>query len=119
MMQRRLADRLLPTLLDRIRMAPTVFHRKGKRIIEINAAWKTACAKAEVPGKLFHDLRRTAVRNLIRAGIPQQLAMRISGHRSDSMFERYNIVATEDLRVAAEKVQLYVDGLPTETEEAR
>ena len=118
-MQRRLADRLLPTLLDRIRMAPTVFHRKGKRIIESNAAWKTACAKAEVPGKLFHDLRRTAVRNLIRAGIPQQLAMRISGHRSDSMFERYNIVATEDLRVAAEKVQLYVDGLPTETEEAR
>ena len=57
--------------------------------------------------------------NMIRAGLDPAVAMRISGHRSDSMFERYNIVATEDLRVAAEKVQLYVDGLPTETEEAR
>jgi hypothetical protein len=64
---------------------------------------------------MFPNLRRTGVRNLRRAGVDRKVAMAISGHRSESVFERYNIDTDDDLREAVERVAEYVAGLPTET----
>ena len=89
-----------------IGLSEYVFHRDGETgpLGEFRKAWKTACKLAGVSGRLFHDLRRTAVRNLTRKGVPQVVAMRISGHKTVSMFQRYNIVSTDDISTALEKV---------------
>ena len=92
--------------------SPFIFHRAGEPIREFRKSWRSACRAAGVPGRIFHDLRRTAIRNLIRAGVPQSVAMAISGHRTASVFRRYDITADEDLRDAAMKVQNYVASLP-------
>lgn len=84
-----------------------VFHRGGRPVTDFKRSWAAACEKAWIPGKLFHDLRRTAVRNMIRAGVPQSVAMAISGHRTVSMFHRYNITTDEDMRLAIRQTQAH------------
>jgi integrase len=90
-----------------VMMSGFIFHREGEPIREFGRSWATACRMAGVPGRLFHDLRRSAVRDLIRAGVSQDVAMSISGHRSPAMFKRYNITDERDQRQALQQVQQY------------
>lgn len=85
-----------------------VFHREGQPIRQFKVAWRNACKRAGVEGMMFHDLRRTAIRNLTRAGVSQATAMEITGHRTISVFNRYNIVDEQDMRLAQEKMQAYL-----------
>jgi integrase len=109
--------------------SPFVFtNRTGTGpIVNIKKAWNSACLKAKLgygykvgltyvakwqdklpAGPIFHDFRRSAVRNMIRSGIPERVAMMISGHKTRSVFDRYNIVSDSDLRQAAQKHQEYL-----------
>ena len=96
-----------PSASVRINLFSFVFHRRGRPVGDFRKAWASACHKAGIK-RLFHDLRRSAVRNLVRAGVTQSVAMSISGHRTLSMFMRYNITDERDKQKALLDAQAYV-----------
>ena len=103
------------------RIIPWVFHRRGAPILSMYTAWANACLRAGLATKTVtvengrrvvkitaqripHDLRRTAVRNLERAGVLRSTAMKMTGHKTESVYRRYAIVSDVDLREGAAKL---------------
>jgi integrase len=89
-----------------------VFHRKGAKMGDFEKSWASACEAANVGKKHFHDFRRTAARNMRRAGVPEEIAMKITGHKTPSMFRRYNITNDEDIKIAIQQTNAFVSALP-------
>ncbi len=105
--ERRWQARVIQNLDGTTGLAEFVFHcGDGRPVGEFRKSWKSACKKAGMPGILFHDLRRSAVRNLDRDGISQVVAMKITGHKTDSVYRRYRIVIESDMREALQRVQV-------------
>jgi integrase len=114
---------------------PYVFHRDGDPIKGFRKAWASACIKVglcevlrddhgnpitikgkkdekrvgRIPTRIFHDFRRTAIRDLVRSGVSERVSMKISGHKTRNVFDRYDIASDQDLREAAQKKQAYFE----------
>lgn len=91
-------------------IVPWVFHRNSKPIKSLYGAWRTACKDAGSPGMLMHDFRRTAVRNLERAGVSRSAAMKMTGHRTEAVYRRYAIVDEAMLIESGAKLQSFHAG---------
>ena len=107
------------------RIIPWVFHQSGSRIRSYRSQWDRArqmvstddpkgvkvWARPQVKDRLVHDLRRTAVRNLERAGVPRSVAMKLTGHKTEAVYRRYAIVAKSDLEEGVAKLaKLHQEG---------
>jgi integrase len=84
---------------------PYVFHRNGRQIKSFRKAFKAAAKEIGYPDLLPHDMRRSAVRNFRKAGLSEHEGMKLSGHQTDSVYRRYDIISDDDLTAAMEKVQ--------------
>jgi integrase len=87
------------------RISEHVFHRAGQRVRDFRGAWRKATKAIGRPGLRFHGLRRSAITNLMRAGVGEQVAMKISGHKTTSVFRRYRIISTDDVLVALRQTE--------------
>jgi len=85
-------------------IVPFVFHRHGEQIRSIRRAWNAACKRAGIPGAWIHDRRRTAVRNLERAGVSRSVAMKLTGHKTEAVYRRYAIADSAALAEGVEKL---------------
>ena len=88
--------------------SPLVFHRDDIPVRRWRTAWRTACQAAGVPTRFLHDCRRTAARNLIRANVPERVAMLLTGHKSRAIFDRYNIINEQELLDAGDQLVEYL-----------
>jgi integrase len=124
-MQKEICDQKWP-------QCPWVFCRYGKVIKNFRAAWEEASKRAATretgavpslgagdrPAKLFHDLRRTGARNLVRAGVPERVVMQIGGWKTRSVFDRYNVVSERDLVDAATKLEQHLANVESDRTKA-
>jgi integrase len=92
---------------ERAETCPYVFHRRGQFIRDFRKAWNKAIAQAGCSGRVFHALRRSSIRDNIRAGVHERVAMAISGHKTRSVFDRYNISSERDIEDALQKAHGY------------
>jgi integrase len=95
--------------LERItgQIIPWLFHKNGQPIGSFRKAWATACKRAGLASKIPHDFRRTAVRNLERAGVPRSAAMAMVGHQTESIYRRYAIADERMLKEGATKLAAF------------
>jgi integrase len=97
------------------KLVPLVFHNEGRPIKRFDKTWKVAATAAGYPWTIPHDLRRCGVRNLVRAGVPERVAMQMTGHKTRSVFERYNIVSEGDYRDAVRRIDGHDGGVSATT----
>jgi integrase len=106
------------TALERARsqVIPWVFHLDGQRFMTFRTGWRTAVKKAGLPWLTPHDMRRSAARNLVRAGVPEKVVMDLCGWKTRAMFDRYNITSARDLAEGVQRLGAYLsDSRPSAT----
>lgn len=91
-----------------------MFHDRLRPTRDFSKSWAAVCKAEGIEGTLVHDMRRSCTRNLVRAGVPEGIAMQVTGHKTRSMFDRYNIVAASDLESAMTSVSEYITAKESE-----